>query len=566
MGSGVSQPKYEYDNEKVPSIGFVKELQPLDNPSTQWIMKAIPVILETNSNAKINEIIDYLKDHEPIFYEFLRGHESFQSLFDSNKGEEEIRQDVNETSIPNFKSNFNLVPLPENHEWVFDDDYFAFLRVGGWNPLMLEKVVNEIPSKFPVTNDIFKLAPGFKDDSIESAIQESRLFIQDYAPLTYLRNSSFPKPDYKFIYHPIGLFGIVKGDEKCMLKPIAIQGGQDPSKFRIYTPDKENENWQKMKFAFNAADANHQQLISHLGCTHFVMEPFVVATHLLPSDHPLKPLLLAHIEGTAFINQKALESLVSPGKIVDRLMMGDISSMIELSAKSCNEPGFNYLMLRPFLESKGTYDSPLYYPYRDDSKLIWDAIHQWTSDFVDAFYESNEDVQNDNDLQTWAHLLAQPDGGNIKNFGENDEPGKLTTKSYLAEVLTMIIFTGGVQHAAVNFTQRQLMTYAPICPAAGYKDISDEFIDTYSMLEMLPDIANAGAQIGTLATLGGIYYTVLGQYDNGNLSEKTEKSLNAFQIRLEKIEEIIKKRNRSYDRMYHYSVLLPSKIPQSINV
>ena len=40
---------------------------------------------------------------------------------------------------------------------------------------------------------------------------------------------------------------------ETVLKSIAVQGGQDPSQFRIYTPNS-GSNWKKMMFVLNGAD------------------------------------------------------------------------------------------------------------------------------------------------------------------------------------------------------------------------------------------------------------------------------------------------------------------------
>eukprot|EP01038_Epipyxis_sp_PR26KG_P010414 gene10414-13990_t len=557
---GINRSKYQYDQNKVKPLGFSDRLHREDYPTPQWFRETVAVGVGTLTNQSLSITLNSIDTTDHRLHNLIKEH------LPDKIAEEMKTEPINiPHTLENYQNNFVTFPLPNNHQWVYDDDYFAFLRVGGWNPLMLKKVVGNLPSKFPVTEELFRQAPGFENDTISSAIADGRLFIQDYELLTLLEDSSFPHPDFKFIYHPIGLFGLVKGDKLNYLKPIAIQGDQDYKRFKIYTP-RDGDNWQKMKFAFNSADANYHQAVSHLGRTHFLMEPFVVATQRLPSKHHLKPLIMAHLEGTAFINEEALKLLVSPGQIVDRLMMGKVESIIKAASVSCQDPGFNHLMLRPFLENNGTYDSPLYYPYRDDAKLIWDAIHTWMAAYVDAHYQNDLAIQRDSALQKWGALLADVNGGNLKSFGENDKDGKINTKTYLVDVLTMIAFTGGAQHAAVNFAQREMMTFAPICPAAGYKEISDDKINTYAAFDMLPDIPEAGRQISTLATLGGIYYTKLGFYHESSLPSRTKKSAIALRQRLFQIENMIIQRNGGVPEMYRYNVLLPSKIPQSVNV
>ena len=57
--------------------------------------------------------------------------------------------------------------------------------------------------------------------------------------------------------------------------------------------------------ALVAADTMHHELISHLGRTHLLIEPFAVSTkRVLPASHPVAVLLAPHVEGTIFINSQ----------------------------------------------------------------------------------------------------------------------------------------------------------------------------------------------------------------------------------------------------------------------
>ena len=45
-------------------------------------------------------------------------------------------------------------------------------------------------------------------------------------------------------------------------------------------------------------------------------------------------------------------------------------------------------------------DIPKYH-FRDDGLAIWGAIHKYVEDVVNIFYQIDEDVQEDNELQDW---------------------------------------------------------------------------------------------------------------------------------------------------------------------
>ena len=97
--------------------------------------------------------------------------------------------------------------IPFASKYVYDDDYFAFLRVGGYHPMVIEKVVS-LPSKFPMTDVLLHTAPGFQTDTLANMIQEGRLFIADFKILNTLVPGT--NPVKKYVYCPIGLFGMTK--------------------------------------------------------------------------------------------------------------------------------------------------------------------------------------------------------------------------------------------------------------------------------------------------------------------------------------------------------------------
>lgn len=159
--------------------------------------------------------------------------------------------------------------------------------------------------------------------------------------------------------------------------------------FPIRTP-LDGDEWTRAKQEFNCADGTYHELISHLGRTHLLIEPFVVVTNNLPTHHCIRLLLLPHIEGTAFINWAAVKFLVSPGGAVDKLLPGKLQSELEVSAKSVMEPGFDQLMLPAFLAERGLMYDHLCYPFRDDGLRIWQAILDWVTAYVDINYSTDQ--------------------------------------------------------------------------------------------------------------------------------------------------------------------------------
>ncbi|MBC7532358.1 MAG: hypothetical protein H7318_12325 [Oligoflexus sp.] len=85
---------------------------------------------------------------------------------------------------------------------------------------------------------------------------------------------------------------------------------------------------------------------------------------------------------------------------------------------------------------------------------------------MDVYYPNDRAVRADFELQAWATDISSNEGGRVLDFASN---GGVNDKNQLIDVCTKIIFTGGPQHAAVNFTQLTDLSFLPGGPMAGYR-------------------------------------------------------------------------------------------------
>ncbi|MGD1910592.1 MAG: lipoxygenase family protein [Rivularia sp. (in: cyanobacteria)] len=466
-------------------------------------------------------------------------------------------------SLQEYNELFTEIQLPEIANYFEEDEVFAYMRVAGYNPLTIERV-DKLEDKFPVTEAQYQEVMG-NDDSLVAAGEEGRLYLADYKILSGATNGTFPETQ-KYSYAPLALFAVPKNSDSLM-RPVAIQCAQNPLDAPIVTPKSDGYAWLFAKTIVQIADANFQEALSHLGRTHLFVGRFAIAIHRqLPDCHPLSLLLCPHFQGTLNINNLAQKSLIAPGGDVDKLLSSTIDTVRALVEADLQNYSFNEAMLPKQLEKRGVDDTeklPVY-PYRDDALLIWNGIHQWVSDYLNIHYKSDEDVQNDTYLQNWATEAVAYDGARVYDFGE--KYGRIETLNYLIDATTLIIFTCSAQHAAVNFPQKGIMSYAPAAPLAGYQPVSilKGEVTEQDYLNLLPPLKQAEEQLNILQLLGSVYYTKLGYYSDNYFSESSVKTaLEKFQANLLDIEKTIVQRN--YNRP-KYEYLLPSKIPQSINI
>lgn len=469
------------------------------------------------------------------------------------------------TSLKDYENLFPVIGVPAIAKTYHEDEVFAYMRVAGYNPVMIERVTTP-GDRFPVTDEHYQAVMG-NDDSLAAAGLEGRLYLADYKMLDGAINGTYPN-EQKYVYAPLALFALPKGsDSTRLLRAIAIQCGQTPgSDYPIITPNSGKYPWLFAKTIVQIADANFHEAITHLGRTHLFVGAFAIATYRqLPLTHPLRILLHPHFDSTLAINDAAQRILIAPGGGVDRLLSASIDNARVFAVLGLQSYGFNSAILPKQFQQRGVDDPNLLpiYPYRDDALLVWDAITKWVSDYLNLYYITDEDIQQDTALQAWAAEISAYDGGRIRDFGED---GSIKTLNYLIDATTLIIFTASAQHAAVNFPQKDLMSYAAAIPTAGYLPASTlkREVTEQDYLNLLPPLDQAQRQYNILSLLGSVYYNKLGEYQQGYFTDqKVKPFLQAFQSNLQQVENTIKQRNLHRPT---YEYLLPSKIPQSINI
>jgi len=473
-----------------------------------------------------------------------------------------------------------LTITPETLHKFQQDQVFAYMQVAGPNPVMLNQI-KKLDSRLLITSEQYQeIVHG---DALEAALQEGRLYLADYSKLDPLEASNVGGSQ-KYIYAPLALFTVPPEQypDKNLL-PIAIRCQQLPGDENpIFTP-LDGENWMTAKTVLQMADSNYHELISHLAQTHLFIEPFVLATNrcLKDPNHAVRVLLKPHLQGTILINYGAHKYLLAEKGPIDILLSGTIDSNSQLAIKEAMShlANFNEVAFPLTLEKRGVNNPqqlPIY-PYRDDGQLMWDAINQWVHDDLHLHYSSDDSlsddprpsvhdhplrsVHSDQDLQNWAMELFSK--GNC-HIGENAD-GHITTLDYLVKAISTVIFTASAQHAAVNFPQSGLMTYAPAFPLGCYSPAPTNPKQQQDFMGSLPPLDQAQLQIQVLYLLGSVYYTNLLDYPELSFKNPNVKiAFDNFKAKLKDIDEKIY--NAQSNRLVDYTFLQPSKIPLSINI
>lgn len=588
--------QYSYDKPNIRGLAMCASLPPSELPSLEWVTKVAAVLSELANNeaqaravniGSPSALVSRLtqEDGNPA----AAALDTVFALAQTNEGLGAQLQD--------FDKQFSTISLPSSARSFREDREFARMRLAGPNPMVIRQVSERLPDDLSVTESHAR-AGLTEGDSLEAALAEGRLFLCSYRELLSVEPGSEPVPPQLSLRYeddpaawdqayaareaayasmgrrktrvaPMALFAVPPGGGE--LAPVAIQllpDGTDGQRWPVFTP-ADGVAWLRAKSLVNTADGTMHEVGTHLGRTHMVQEAFCLAMHnCLAPAHPLHHLLAPHFKGTMLINSAADRSLVSSGKAVDQLLLPTIGGSIALTGQSLQTFDFGSAMLLRELEQRGVHDPDLItnYPYRDDGKLVWAALSRWTRDYVDIYYATDALVQSDTELQAFVRQVgqykAQEDGRLVGGGIQGVQPVK--TKAGLAELLAQIIFTGSAQHAAVNFPQSGPMLYTPNFPLAAFGKLPAPEDSLSDYINQLPSLDTARLQLVVCWLLGQVHHTELGLYDTMYFTNPvTRAALSRFQGTLADVEATIEERNRSRP---HYPYLLPSQIPQSINI
>ena len=566
------------------------------------ITKMFQAALKVQEQTKIEGPTAYLKS---TLYDMLA----------NNKGRDYLQA----TSLQDYKDLHQQLPTPlmlslPKKPWMKDDSmpceqdwFFAQLQVAGFNTTMIVGVtefeteqkqamsLQQLQEKMPITDTQFQRIVGDSSINLADAARLKRLYVCDYKDFDGLKaikhhgkQRYINAPIAIFYWDPEPPFGYQQ-DGQGALRPVAIQCGQnfDPIENPIFSPndacnadDSNGLKWQIAKFIVNAACAMHHESIAHFGMCHLTVEPAVLATHRqLSNRHPLHKLLMPHFRFNININDDARHKLIAPGGVIATNVGPAIDETLGLVRRARLNWRFDDNRPDRLFESRAIDQSALpLFPFRDDTLLLWEAIHEYIGNYIRYYYKNDQCVINDSELQEWIHEMTSPLYAHFQGMeglvetGNPDRPYRIESLDYLIEVIAYLVYLAGPQHANANYAQYPFMSYMPCVAGTVYHPAPTRMTKLESQddqLKWYPPLDVALYTFSFEYLLSTIQYDKLGYYDE-NLrehyfdDENVREIVADFQEQLALAEMKIRKANRS--RPYAYTFQMPSKIPNSISI
>lgn len=578
-------------------------------------LSEVPAALESLVNLP-RDLIAMIQGLDAVFKEFIAtGPTAFlkSTLFDmlSKNG----RQYLQAQSVADYEALFVSLPTPlmlaiERQPWMpaagkpcEQDWFFGHLQIAGFNTTQLRGVVLEtgaasqsisladLQRKFPISDAILQSVSGDAAITLAQAIREHRLYLVDYAQLEGAK-ADMLHGEQRYLCAPIALFYWNPTPPpgyppQGALQPIAIQLAQqhDPETAPLFTPndcaqanDGNGLKWKIAKYMVNVVTAIQHESVAHLGDCHLIIEPMVVATHRqLAETHPLFKLLIPHFRFTININDDAIHSLIVPGGVVATNVGPAIEDTLRLVAEAHQAWRWDERSPDRLFALRGVDKLPLF-PFRDDTLLLWQAVKRWVGDYLRLYYRNDQDVRDDAELQGWIWELTAPQYcgfkglGGLSASGDAQRPWRIDSLDYLIEMVALIVYTAGPQHASVNYAQYPLMSYMPSVAGTIYQPAptrSTVIASEQDCLAWYPPLDVGLYTFSFEFLLAQVQYDTFGHYEHNPrdpyfTDPRVQPLVADLQADLARIEAEIRKRNLS--RPMPYPFQLPSQIPNSISI
>ncbi|KAF3451151.1 hypothetical protein FNV43_RR07242 [Rhamnella rubrinervis] len=364
-------------------------------------------------------------------------------------------------AISDGKEDLLLFETPEiihrdKFSW-FRDEEFSRQTLAGLNPYSIQ-LVTEWPLKSKLDPEVYGPPESLITTelvereikgimTVDEALKRKKMFVLDYHDLLMPYVNKVREIEGTTLYGSRTLFFLT---EEGTLRPIAIELtrpplGDKPQWKQVFTPTWDATGcwlWRLAKAHVCAHDAGYHQLVIHWLRTHCCTEPYIIAANRqLSAMHP---------------------SSFSPGKYSVELSSAAYDQLWRFDTEAL--PADLIRRGMAVEDPKAEHGLKLTiedYPFANDGLVLWDAIKQWVSDYVNHYYSEPAMVESDKELQAW--------WTEVRTKGHEDKKDEpwwpiLKTPKDLIQILTTIIWVTAGHHAAVNFGQYMYAGYFPTDP------------------------------------------------------------------------------------------------------
>ncbi|KAM5273709.1 polyunsaturated fatty acid lipoxygenase ALOX12 isoform 2-T2 [Ctenodactylus gundi] len=445
------------------------------------------------------------------------------------------------------------------HQCWQDDELFGYQFLNGANPMLLRRCTS-LPSRLVLPSGTEALRA-----QLEKELQNRSLFEADFILLDGIQ-ANVIRDEKQYLAAPLVM---LKMEPSGKLLPLVIQIQPPNSSSPIPTlflPSDPPLAWLLAKSWVRNSDFQLHQLQYHLLNTHLVAEVIAVATmRCLPGLHPIYKLLVPHIRYTMEINTRARTQLISDRGIFDQATNTGGGGHVQLLRQAMAHLTYRSLCPPDDLADRGLLGIPTAL-YAQDALRLWEIIGRYVERIVHLFYQRDDVVRADPELQAWCQEITEMGLCRAQNRGF---PVSFQSRAELCHFLTMCVFTCTAQHGAINQGQLDWYAWVPNAPCTMRMPppTTKEDVTMATVMGSLPDIQQSCLQMAITWHLGRRQPDMvpLGHHKEEYFSgSKAKAVLSQFRTDLENLENEITARNEQLDLPYEY--LKPSNIENSVTI
>ncbi|XP_071966226.1 polyunsaturated fatty acid 5-lipoxygenase-like [Antedon mediterranea] len=438
------------------------------------------------------------------------------------------------------------------------DEVFGNNALNGCNPTQI-KLCEKLPEGFYVTEDMVE--PFLEGLKFEEALTKKRIFVIDYHVMV----------DIKYLPCPFALY-FLGGDKK--LRPIAIQLTRAPPhaavKPPVFLPNDPEYTWKLAKMWFNLADVSYHQSSTYC-FIYFILESVAVTMHRhLSLSHPLHRLLAPHLQDVMATNSQVINKLIGSNGTFDSFFKMGCEGSFKIVRNDCKTRTVQTTEVLPTnLKARGVFDEDVLpnFHYRDDGLLIWNAIKKYVATVVNAYYKTDDQVENDFELHGFRSTLSKNvDAGGCAIPGLPGNDG-FESREQVIEMFTVIIYIASAGYASSQHNIYESYAYPPAYPTLlrGDPPMDKSERTESDLMAALPEKNKMLGMLAVVKLWSLISKSKLGEFESTWLySEECCEALQQFRRDLRSAATTIDKRNAT--REFPYNNLHPDNIPNGISI
>lgn len=253
------------------------------------------------------------------------------------------------------------------------------------------------------------------------------------------------------------------------IRPVRIETAVGPA-----TP--QSTDWDAAQHMALCSITSHASMIRHFNWLHLTSGAPIEASlrRRLPAKHPVRRLLWPHVFGTHASNDLVTEIQMGPG--------GDFESIFGLSHRGMCElfeattGDFDLASINPATDAtrRGVADVALDQPAHDNRMALYGVIHTHTQRYLNRYYDSDDDVSDDQFLGAWIADLDSTIPRGVRGIcGDTIDLGTLSS------LTATIIYLATVEHEITGTGLWNYQLWPDVSPVRIYENGRRLPVDVY---------------------------------------------------------------------------------------